>query len=35
MLTKEEKNVDLQARLVLTKEPGHSRKQITVNYLGR
>lgn len=34
-LTKEQKELDYQARMVLTEELGHSREQITVNYLGR
>jgi site-specific recombinase XerC len=34
-LTDEQKNIDHQARMVLTEELGHSREQITVNYLGR
>ena len=34
-LTIEQKKIDYQARLTLTEELGHSREQITVNYLGR
>lgn len=34
-LTKEQKEIDYQARMILTEELGHSREQITVNYLGR
>jgi len=34
-LTKEQKQIDYQARMVLTEELAHSREQITVNYLGR
>jgi hypothetical protein len=34
-LTKEQKRLDYQARMILTEELGHSREQITVNYLGR
>lgn len=34
-LTPEQKIIDHQARMVLTEELGHSREQITVNYLGR
>jgi len=34
-LTQEQKQIDYQARMILTEELGHSREQITVNYLGR
>jgi site-specific recombinase XerC len=34
-LTAEQKKIDYQARMILTEELGHSREQITVNYLGR
>jgi len=34
-LTAEQKQIDYQARMVLTEELAHSREQITVNYLGR
>ena len=34
-LTTEERKRDYQARMILTEELGHSREQITVNYLGR
>ena len=34
-LTINQKNIDHQVRLILTEELGHSREQITVNYLGR
>lgn len=34
-LTPEQKKKDYQARMILTEELGHSREQITVNYLGR
>lgn len=34
-LTKEQKIIDQQARMMLTEELGHSREQITVNYCGR
>ncbi len=34
-LTPEQKQIDKKARLILTEELGHSREQITVNYLGR
>ncbi len=34
-LTPEQKMIDYQARMILTEELGHSREQITVNYLGR
>lgn len=34
-LTPEQKQIDYQARMILTEELGHSREQITVNYLGR
>ncbi len=34
-LTPEQKKIDYQARMILTEELGHSREQITVNYLGR
>lgn len=34
-LSKQEKEMDFQARMILTEELGHSREQITVNYLGR
>lgn len=34
-LTKEQKELDFKARMILTEELGHSREQITVNYLGR
>ncbi len=34
-LTKEQKAIDYEARMTLTEELGHSREQITVNYLGR
>jgi site-specific recombinase XerC len=34
-LTTEQKQLDYQARMILTEELGHSREQITVNYLGR
>jgi integrase len=34
-LTPEQKQIDRQARMILSEELGHSREQITVNYLGR
>ena len=34
-LTPEQKELDFQARMILTDELGHGREQITVNYLGR
>jgi site-specific recombinase XerD len=34
-LTPEQKQKDFEARMILTEELGHSREQITVNYLGR
>ena len=34
-LSAEQKQIDYRARLILTEELGHSRTQITVNYLGR
>ena len=34
-LTRDQKQIDRQARLILSEELGHSREQITVNYLGR
>lgn len=34
-LTAQQKQNDYQARMILTEELGHSREQITVNYLGR
>ena len=34
-LTRAQKAVDLKSRLILSEELGHSREQITVNYLGR
>ncbi len=34
-LNAEQKAIDYQARMILTEELGHSREQITVNYLGR
>lgn len=34
-LTFEQKQIDYQARMILTEELGHSREQITVNYCGR
>jgi site-specific recombinase XerC len=34
-LTPKQKQIDFQARMILTEELGHSREQITVNYLGR
>ncbi len=34
-LTPAQKQLDYQARMILTEELGHSREQITVNYLGR
>lgn len=34
-LTPQQKSIDYQARMILTEELGHSREQITVNYLGR
>lgn len=34
-LTKDQKAIDLQARLVISRELGHKREQITVIYLGR
>lgn len=34
-LTKTQKELDFKARMSLTEELGHSREQITVNYLGR
>lgn len=34
-LTPEQRKIDLHARMILTEELGHSREQITVNYLGR
>lgn len=34
-LTPEQRELDYQARMILTEELGHSREQITVNYLGR
>lgn len=35
VLTEEQKAMDKRARLIITEELGHSREQITVNYLGR
>ncbi len=34
-LSKEQKQIDYKARIILTEELGHSREQITVNYCGR
>lgn len=34
-LTQEQKELDYQARMILSEVLGHSREQITVNYLGR
>ncbi|MEO8402612.1 MAG: phage integrase N-terminal domain-containing protein [Gammaproteobacteria bacterium] len=34
-LTREQKQIDYKARMILTEELGHSREQITVNYLSR
>ncbi len=34
-LTPDQKQIDKQARLILSEELGHSRIQITVNYIGR
>jgi site-specific recombinase XerD len=34
-LTKEQKQIDYEARMILTEELGHSREQVTVNYLAR
>lgn len=34
-LTLEQKEIDHRVRMIITEELGHSRKQITVNYLGR
>lgn len=34
-LTKEQKAIDYQARMILTEELGHGREAITVNYCGR
>ena len=34
-LTSEQKQVDLKARLIISKEMGHTREQITATYLGR
>ena len=34
-LTTEQRKTDFEARMILTEELGHSREQITVNYLGR
>lgn len=34
-LTKEQKQADKEARMIIAEELGHSREQITVNYLGR
>lgn len=34
-LTPEQKEIDYSARLIISEELGHSREQITVNYLGR
>lgn len=35
VLTEDQKAIDKRARLIITEELGHSREQITVNYLGR
>nr|WP_279545431.1 integrase domain-containing protein [Pseudoteredinibacter isoporae] len=34
-LTTEQKQIDLNARLIISKEMGHTREQITATYLGR
>jgi len=34
-LTSEQKQTDLKARLIISKEMGHTREQITASYLGR
>jgi integrase len=34
-LTSEQKKIDHRVRVIISEELGHSRKQITVNYLGR
>ncbi len=34
-LTPQQKEIDYQARMILSEELGHSREQITVNYCGR
>lgn len=34
-LTNEQRKIDSETRMILTEELGHSREQITVNYLGR
>jgi hypothetical protein len=34
-LTAAQKQIDYHTRMILTEELGHSREQITVNYLGR
>ena len=34
-LTKEQKGLDYQARMIISEELGHSREEITVQYLGR
>ena len=34
-LTEEQRNIDREARLIISSELGHSREQITTTYLGR
>lgn len=34
-LTEQQKQIDYKARIIISEELGHSREQITVNYLGR